>query len=106
MKLLAAYRQAQEFSHFGSELALAVKKDLEAGKRIHAVLNQPPGESYSTMSQQLMLDIAINVQEGEVLDINAMKLAANDIAKLIQKDEDYEKVRDELKTKSLLELKK
>jgi F-type H+-transporting ATPase subunit alpha len=106
MQLLAAYRQAQEFSHFGSELALAVKKDLEAGKRIHAVLNQPPGESYSLISQQLMLDIAVNLKENEILDVNAMKLEVNSVAELVKKDEDYEKVREELKAKSLLELKR
>lgn len=105
-QLLSAYRQAQEFSHFGSELALAVKSDLEVGKRIRAVLNQQPGESYSVMSQQLMLDIAVNLKETEVLDVNAMKMAVNEVARLVKKDEDYEKVREELKAKSLLELKK
>ncbi len=106
MQLLAAYRQAQEFSHFGSELALAVKKDLEVGKRLHDVLNQAPGESYSLIGQQMMLDIAINLNETEVLDINALKLAVNELAALVKKDEDYEKIRDELKMKTLLELKK
>lgn len=105
-RLLAAYRQAQEYSHFGSELALAVKKDLEMGKRLRSILNQAPGESYSVASQQLMLDIAINLAEAELLDINAMKLAANDIAKEIKTPEDYEKVRAQLKAKSVMQLKR
>ncbi len=106
LKALAAYRQAQEFSHFGSELALESKKDLELGKRIHEVLNQAPGEKFSLLSQQMMLDIALNLGDNDVLDINAMKLAAEDIAKLVKEDKDYENVRDQLKIKSLVELKK
>lgn len=106
MKSLAAFRQAQEFAHFGSELALESKKDLELGKRILEILNQAPNETYSVMSQQLMLDIAINLPEGEVLDIKAMKAAVEKTAALIKKDEDYESVRDQLKVKSVVELKK
>lgn len=106
LKMLAAYNQAKEFSHFGSELALETKKDLEMGKRLQSILSQPPGESYSLLSQQLMLDVSLNLQEGEVLDIDAMKVAVNEVAKLVKSDEDFEKLRDELKVKSMLELKK
>lgn len=106
MKSLAASRQAQEFAHFGSELALESKKDLEMGKRIQDILNQAPGENYSLLSQQLMLDIALNLPEGEVLDINAMKLVVEKTAALIKKDEDFDAVRDQLKAKSIVELKK
>ena len=106
MQLLAAYRQAREFSHFGSELALAVKKDLEAGKRLQAILNQTPGESYPAISQQLMLDIVINITEAEALDIGALKANVNTYGTKVKTDADYEKVRAELKAKSLLELKK
>lgn len=106
MKALAAYRQAQEFAHFGSELALESKKDLELGKRIQEILNQAPGENYNVMSQQLMLDIAINLPEGDVLDIKAMKLAVEQISAMIKKDEDFDSIRDQLRTKSIVELKK
>ncbi|MGZ6004643.1 MAG: sodium-transporting two-sector ATPase [Candidatus Saccharimonadales bacterium] len=106
MKSLAAYRQAQEFAHFGSELALESKKDLELGKRIQEILNQAPGENYTTMSQQLMLDIAMNLAEGEVLDVKAMKAEVETMAALIKKDADYESVRDQLKIKSIVELKR
>jgi len=106
LKALAAYRQAQEFAHFGSELALAARRDLETGKRIRSVLNQAPGENYSLLSQQLMLDIVVNLKDNETLDINAMKLAVKNVAKLIKQDDDYDKIRDELKTRSLLELKR
>lgn len=106
MKALAAYRQAQEFAHFGSELALEAKKDLDLGKRIQEILNQAPNENHTTMGQQMMLDIAINLPDGEVLDIKAMKSAVEPMAAMVKKDEDYDSIRDQLKAKSILELKR
>ncbi len=106
LKALAAYRQAKEYTHFGSELALESKKDLELGQRLQEILTQAPGENYSVLSQQLMLDVVYNLAEDDVLDVNAMKRAVSDIAKLVKKDEDFEPMRDQLKTKSLVELKK
>lgn len=102
LQLLASYRQAQEFAHFGSELALAAKKDLAVGKRLHTLLNQIPGERYSLMSQQLMLDIILNLADNEVLDINVMKKHTAELAGKVKADGDFEKVRDQLKIKSLV----
>src|SRR3989344_3113460 len=104
LKLLADYRQAQEFSHFGSELALATKTELSAGKRINDLFTQPANESYSLMSQQLMLDIAINVSDQENVDIKALKTAVADFAKVVKDDKDYEAVRGQLKQKALWRL--
>lgn len=106
MKSLAAYRQAQEFAHFGSELALEAKKDLDLGKRIQEILNQAPGENHSTLGQQLMLDIALNLADGEVLDIKAMKTAVEPMVSMVKKDEDFENIRNQLKVKSMMELKR
>lgn len=106
LKLLADYRQAEEFSHFGSELALESKKALETGKRLYQLFTQAPGDTYSLIAQQLMLDIALNLENGASLDMNALQLHVRDYAAKITKEEDYEKVRNELKTKSLVEIKK
>lgn len=103
---LAAYRQAQEFSRFGSELALAAKHDLETGKRIRELLTQAPGETFPVMSQQLMLDIVLNLNENEVLDMSAMRRSVNEVATKVKDDKDYEAVRNDLKKQSLLEMKK
>lgn len=105
LKTLADYRQAEEFSHFGSELAIEAKRALATGKRIFEILTQGPGDTYSLTAQQLMFDIILNVEDGEDLDLNSLKLNANEFAKKITKDEEFDAVRDELKKKCLIELK-
>src|SRR5690606_24868088 len=47
MKALATYRQAEEYAHFGSELALSAHKDLARGKSILEIFNQPPTVTYN-----------------------------------------------------------
>lgn len=106
LKLLAEYREAEEFSHFGSELALESKSVLEKGKNIFKVLTQSPTDVYSLMSQQLMLDVVLNQAEGEAIDISRLKTQVEEYGGKITKDEEYDKVRDELKKKSLIEVKK
>jgi F-type H+-transporting ATPase subunit alpha len=104
LKILADYRQAEEFSHFGSELAAEAQHALLTGKRLFAILTQGPSETFSLMSQQLMLDIILNLENGKELDINAMRVTVAEYAAKIIKDEDYDKIRDQLKTKCLVEL--
>lgn len=106
LKLLAGYRQAEEFSHFGSELALEVQKSLEFGRRLFELITQNPSDTYSITAQQLMLDIVLNLEEGESLDLSALKLHAGEFATKVQADSEYEKIREELKTTCRVELKK
>jgi F-type H+/Na+-transporting ATPase subunit alpha len=106
LKILADYRQAEEFSHFGSELALEAKKALDTGKRIFSILTQSPSDTYSFMAQQLMMDIILNVEDGNDLDLNALKIHVAEFAAQVTKDEDFEKVRDALKAKCMGVLKK
>lgn len=105
LKLLADYRQAEEFSHFGSELALEAKRALDVGKKIFELMTQAPGDTYSLMAQQLMLDIVLNQTDSETIDVNNLKLNVNDFASKILKDEHYESMRDQLKAKCVVELK-
>lgn len=104
LKILAEYRQAEEFSHFGSELALDAKRALATGHQLFEILTQEPGDTFSLLAQQLMLDLVLNAPEGENLDINSLKLHANEYGAKITKDEDYDKVRDQLKAACLVEL--
>lgn len=107
LKMLADYRQSEEFSHFGSELAVEAKRALETGKRVFELLTQGPTDVYSFTAQQLMLDIALNVEDGVVIDINQLMLHVNDIATAMENDSDeaYEKAKAELLTKATVELK-
>lgn len=105
LKLLADYRQAEEFSHFGSELALEAKRALETGKRLFELFTQSPGDTFSLLSQQLMLDIVLNLEDGSQLDISAMKLNVKSFAEKITKEDEYDAVRDQLKAKCVVELK-
>ncbi len=101
-----SFQQAQEFSHFGSELALTAQRDLEKGKRLYKIFNQKPDETYSAMEQVLMLDIALNLEDGQVLDVDAMKKKVPERAAEVKKEEDYENVKKALLQDSLLEMKK
>ncbi len=105
-KVLAAFAQAQEFSRFGTELAPEARRDLATGKRLKELLTQAPTETFDLMSQQLMLDIVLNLADSEVLDIKSMKKAVPAIAAKIKDDSGYEAARDELKNQSLLGVKK
>ena len=110
-KALTKYAQAQEFAHFGSELAVSAQADLSKGDLLYKLLNQVPGETYTFMAQTLMLDIVLNLGEGEQVNVETMKKLANEMgAKLggrdaIDDDAKFNAVRDELKQKSLVELK-
>jgi len=106
LKTLANYHEAEEFSHFGSELALESKRVLETGKRISQLLTQSPAETFSLMAQQLMLDIVLNLDDDIMLDINALKQKAPTFAVSATSDKLYEKARDELRAACIVELKK
>ena len=105
LKILADYRQAEEFSHFGSELAVEAKHALATGKRVFEIITQSPSDTFSLMSQQLMLDIILNLADGEEIDINALKLHVTEYALKVTKEEEFDAQRDELKKKCLIELK-
>lgn len=105
LKILADYRQAEEFSHFGSELAIEARRALAIGKNIFEILTQGPGDTFSLTAQQLMFDLVLNIGDGEELDINNLKLNVSEYAAKITKDEEFEAIRDQLKVKCIVELK-
>lgn len=97
LKMLADYRQAEEFSHFGSELAIESKHALATGKRIFELITQSPTQTFSVIEQQLMMDIVLNLENKATLDIPKLKNLVAEYAKKVTSDEQYEAVRDELK---------
>ncbi|HET8709162.1 MAG TPA: sodium-transporting two-sector ATPase [Candidatus Saccharimonadales bacterium] len=102
--VINAYGQALEVSHFGSELAIAVQRDLEKGRLLFKIFNQKPDETYTVGAQLLMLDLVLNTDE--VLDVELMKKAVAKIAETVKKDEDFDKAKKELLETSRVELKK
>jgi F-type H+-transporting ATPase subunit alpha len=93
LKALAAYAQAQEFAHFGSELGAAAQRDMLLGRQLHELLIQVPGENYSLIAQQLMLDIILDPNTPPSLDIISLKRTANDAGKQVKTEEDFQRVR-------------
>lgn len=102
LKTLTSYAQAAEFARFGSELAPEAQQSLRQGSMLFKLLNQGPGDVYTLMAQQLMLEIALNLEPTESLNLEAMKKAANEHALQVKDEKDFDKVRDDLKKKSLM----
>ncbi|MCA9323963.1 sodium-transporting two-sector ATPase [Candidatus Saccharibacteria bacterium] len=107
LKMLADYRQSEEFSHFGSELAVEAKRALETGKRVFELLTQSPTEVFSLQAQQLMLDIVLNLEDGAQLDMGQLKLNVTEAVSTMKddSDEEYEAAKAALKKKAVIELK-
>jgi F-type H+-transporting ATPase subunit alpha len=95
-KLLARYKQAEEFSHFGSSLSKDARIDLTLGKQIYAALQQPPEERHSLTEQQLVLEtIILGGGEAEI-DVVGLKEAVGKQAKSVKKEEDFDHIEAEL----------
>jgi F-type H+-transporting ATPase subunit alpha len=101
-KTLTAHAEAQEFARFGSELAVEAQQSLARGTLLYKLLNQVPGEHYTLTAQTLMLDIALNLEPNQTLNVETLKKIVEEHAQQVTSDADFDKVRDELKKKSLL----
>jgi F-type H+-transporting ATPase subunit alpha len=114
LKTLAAYREADEFSHFGSELALEAQRALSTGKLIFKVLTQSPTQVFSFLAQQLMLDIVLHREDNDKIDIVILQKEVNQIAATIpvanngnsEEDPEYDKAKADLRKLCVVELKK
>jgi F-type H+-transporting ATPase subunit alpha len=102
LKVLADYRQAEEFSRFGSELGSEAQNALAVGRHIFEILTQSPTETFTLTAQQLMFDIILNLGAIEQLDTHKLKSNANEYALKIKKEKDFDKVCSELKEKCLV----
>ena len=95
---MSNYAQALEFSHFGSEMALESANNLTLGKNLYAIFNQKPGELFDLVCQQLLLDIALGIdQDTETLDVEVLRSNVLEAANQIKNDDDFDKVRDHLR---------
>jgi F-type H+-transporting ATPase subunit alpha len=102
-KALAKYKQAEEFSHFSSQLSKETRIDLKVGKYINEILQQPPEELYSLAEQQLMLETVL-LSAGEVdLDIAGLKKSAREVADQAKEEADYDRLEAELLAKHTIQ---
>lgn len=99
-KTLARYRQAEEFSHFSSQLSKETRIDLMLGKYIYQVLQQPPEERHSLIQQMLLLE-TIMLSGGEIeIDVAGLKESVKKLSSRV-KDVKDEKAFDELEAELL-----
>ena len=89
-KKLAAYRQAAEFSHFGSELAIESKNDLELGKKIYEALKQSPDIIYPANVQDLMMGVVMKTEGKITINIDLLKRRAVEIGPTLKDDSDWD----------------
>lgn len=104
LKRLAAYRQAQEFAHFGSDMSEESRQALELGRQLHEVLRQTPSELYGITEQQLVLSAVVIGEGKRALNIAGLKEQVRAAAPGIQTDEDIERVAKELLDASVIEV--
>lgn len=95
-KALAKYHQADEFSHFSSQLSKETRTDLARGKHLYAALQQPPEELLSLPEQQLMLETIMLSPDDRGIDVAALKAAVKELASQVSSEEDYDRLEAEL----------
>jgi F-type H+-transporting ATPase subunit alpha len=99
-KTIAKYKQAEEFSHFSSQLSKETRIDLTLGKYIYEVLHQPPTERHDLIEQMLLLE-TIMLSGGEIqIDVAGLKESVRKVAKEV-KGVDDEKTFDKLEAELL-----
>jgi len=89
-KALAKYHQAEEFSHFSSQLSKETRTDLTRGKHLYAALQQPPEQLLSLMQQQLMLEVIMKPEDDRAIDIAKLKSSVLAMAEAPADDAAYD----------------
>jgi F-type H+-transporting ATPase subunit alpha len=70
---LNRYFDAQEFSHFASEMALEAQENIQLGERLLDALHQTTKELYSLPAQQLLLDVVLQTGKEQKLNMDQLK---------------------------------
>lgn len=88
LKVLADYKQAKEFSHFGNELSEESKWALFVGGMLMEVFNQAPKETFSLLDQQLLLSTILSLKITDKIEVNILKQKVKSYsAKILAKDD-------------------
>lgn len=103
-KALAKYHQAEEFSHFSSQLSKETRIDLATGKYIYQALQQPPSELHSLAEQQLILE-TILLRDGESgIDVAGLKESVKNNKHDIKDEKDFDRIEAELLKKHIIKI--
>jgi F-type H+-transporting ATPase subunit alpha len=90
-KSLAAYRQAAEFSHFGTDMAPETMQALQLGQQINEAFRQTPGELFSLTEQELILEVVLEAAGQRKLNIGLLKMKVRELSPDLRNDEDIDK---------------
>ncbi len=91
LKALAEYRSAEEYSHFGSEMAVETRMQLNRGKLLQGLITQAANSSYNAVAQQLMMEVLLRVSANVFIDIPLLKDISLDYTQKL-KDNNYEQI--------------
>jgi len=94
-KTLAQYRQAEEFSHFSSQLSKETRIDLTLGKYIYQILQQPPEERHTLVEQQLMLESILHSGGEMEIDVASLRKTVK-ASKDAASEEEFDNIEAEL----------
>ncbi len=89
-KALAKYHQAEELSHFSSQLSQETRFDLATGKNIYNVLQQPPEKLFSLVEQQLMLETVLLGGIETIFDIVELRSSVKRLSPEVKDDKDFD----------------
>lgn len=105
---LNGYRTAEEFAHFGSEMAIEAQRDLEMGKKLYEIMSQAPNETYTPSEQCLMLDVLLNSPSNQPIDMKKLKMSVKEAAPHVKDGDDasYKMAMEQLQSAVSVELKK
>lgn len=93
---LATYRQASEFSHYGSEITPETQQSLNLGKSINEAFRQNQKDLFSLVEQQLILETVLAANGLQSLNIGLLKLKAKEMAPKVQNDADFDLIAGQL----------
>jgi len=95
-KVLAKYHQAEEFSHFSTQLSKETSADLIMGQLVYRVLLQPPEERHTLIEQQLMLETVL-LGNGQIdIDVVGLKEYVKKIRLDLKDEKDFDRNEAEL----------
>lgn len=97
-KILADFDQAEQFAHFGTEMAASSQMALTRGHKIREYFTQKPNEVIRLLAQQLAIDVLLDDVDVNSMDINQLKQLTNQGAQQIKTDADYEKILANIKS--------